>query len=98
MTEGFKIVLTCFEYKETPPSIKELSIVFASETEAENALLRLVINELSELNGIMENGSFPERRFIAMLDNEDHDAVINCWDGPDYMPVIYYDIVSTVTN
>lgn len=98
MTEGYKIVLTCFEYKETNPSTKELPIVFASETEAENALLRLVIDELSELNGITEDGSFPERRFIAMLDNEDHDAVINCWDGPDYMPVTYYDIVSTVTN
>jgi hypothetical protein len=53
-----------------------------------------VLDELASLNGIMEDDEFPERRFIATMEDEDHDVVINCWDGPDYRPVTCYDVMA----
>ena len=61
MTERYQATLTKFEYQNPNPTITELPIIFSSHTEAENAMLHWVIDDLSELNGIMENGSFPER-------------------------------------
>jgi len=57
-------------------------------------MLCCVIDELRSLNGILEDDTFPELRFIATMAEEDHDVIINAWDGPDYRPVTCYDVIT----
>lgn len=89
----YKINMTCHDFENSEPYFDEVNGEFGSKMEAELAMLRCVLDELQSLNGIMEDDTFSERRFIATIEDEDHDVVINAWDGPDYRPVTCYDIV-----
>jgi hypothetical protein len=89
-----KIFLTCYDFDKKQPYFDEVAGVFRSKMEAENTMFHLAIDELACLNGITEDESFPERRFIATTEDEDYDLVINAWDGPDYRPVTCYNIMS----
>lgn len=89
----YKIVLSSYDFDKSESYKDEVKGVFTSKMNAEIVMLDCVFDELQSLNGILENDAFPERRFIATREDEEHDVVINAWDGPDYRPVTCYDIV-----
>ena len=94
MSNKYKILLTCYDFDRNEPYLDEVIGVDSTETKARYEMMRCVIDELQDLNGILEDGTFPERRFIATMEDEEHDVVINAWDGPDYRPVTCYDIIT----
>lgn len=89
----YKIHMAFYDFENSEPYFDEVNGEFGSKMEAELAMLRCVLDELQSLNGIMEDDTFPERRFIATTEDEDHDVVINAWDGPDYRPVTCYKVM-----
>lgn len=89
----YKILLTCYDFDKKEPYFDEVIGVYNSKIEAENVMFNCVLDELQCLNGIMEDDTFPERRFIAATESEDFDIVVHAWDGPDYRPVTCYKIM-----
>ena len=90
----YKILLTCYDFGNSKPYLDEVTGVFTTYTRARCEMLHCVLDELESLNGIMEDDTFPERRFISTMENEHHDVVINAWDGPDYSPVTCYNVMT----
>lgn len=90
----FKVIQLCYDFEDKPPYFDEGSWTHATREKAEISMLRSVIDELACLNGIMEDGNFPERSFIATMEDEEYDVVVNAWDGPDYRPVTCYKVLS----
>ena len=90
----YKVIYLCYDFENEPPYFDEGPLEFPSREKAEISMLHSVIDELTGLNGIMEDGNFPERSFIATMEDEEYDVVINCWDGPDYRPVTCYKAAS----
>lgn len=90
----YKVLQVCYDFANQPPYFDELSGTFNTKTEAENSMYHCVIDELVMLNGIMEDDTFPERRFVATKEDENYDIVVNAWDGPDYRPVTCYKVMS----
>ena len=93
MKEKYKIVLTCYDFDNPKPYFDEIEGVFNTVSEAERILYFSVLDELTELNDVNGDGQFSERRFLSQLHDEEHNIVINCWDGLDYSPVTCYDII-----
>lgn len=89
----YKIVLTCYDFDKPEPYTEELPSRYETPEQAKLSMHTLVLDELESLNSIDADGNFPERRFIANTEDQDHDIVINAWDGPDYRTVTCYDIV-----
>ena len=87
----YKIVLTCFDI-ESNSHIEESEQRFNSKEKAEIFMLRLMNDELQNLNEPDENNTPHTRVFIADLEGM-HDAIVRMWDGDDYWDVTYYDIV-----
>ena len=92
--EKYKVLLLCYDFANKPPCFDELSFTSDLKVDTMVCMYQCVLDELESLNGIMENDTFPERRFIATMEDEDYDVVINCWDGPDYRPVTCYKVLS----
>lgn len=90
----YKILLTCYDFDKKEPYLDEVTGVFATELRARYEMLSCVLDELTSLNGIMEDDTFPERRFISTMENKYHDIVVNAWDGPDYRHVTCYDVIT----
>ena len=90
----YKILLTCYDFDKKEPYLDEVAGVYATNTRARCEMLHCVLDELECLNGIMDGDIFPERRFISTMADENHDVVINAWDGPDYRPVTCYDVIT----
>lgn len=91
----YNIKLLCHDFENKPPYHDHIEGNFPTKEAAEATMLHAIIDELNSLNGINEDGTFPERRFTVQMEDETHDAVIICWDGEDYRPVTCYDIVET---
>ena len=92
--EMYKVLQVLYDFENDSPYFDELSGTFDTKEKAECSMYRCVIDELECLNGINENDTFPERIFIATMEMEDYNVVINAWDGPDYRPVTYYKVLS----
>ena len=93
----YKILLTCYDFDKQEPYLDEVTGVYATELRARYEMLHCVLDELESLNGIMDGDTFPERRFISTMEDEEHDVVVNAWDGPDYRPVTCYDVLAQTT-
>lgn len=91
----FKVKLLCYNYEEPTPSHDIIPCEFATHEAAETAMLHHILDELNQLNGINEDGNFPEHRFTVQMEDETHDAIVLCWDGEDYAPVTCYNIIET---
>ena len=89
----YKIVLTCYDFDKKNPYFDEVIGTYTSEIKAKYEMFHCVLDELTSLNGIMADDTFPELRFIATTEDEHHDVVIDAWDGPDYRPVTCYDVM-----
>ena len=89
----YKVLQVCYDFSNNLPYYDEVSEIFDTKEQAECSMYQCVIDELEALNGISENGDFPERRFIATRETEDYDVVINAWDGSDYRPVTCYKVL-----
>lgn len=94
MDNKYVIVMQCYDVDRKNPYPDEVEEVFDDATYARYQMLCCVLDELDSLNGILEDGTFPELRFIATMEDEKHDVIIQAWDGPDYRPVTCYDMVS----
>ena len=93
----FKVKLLCYNHGDPTPSHDVIPCEFATHEAAETAMLHHILDELNQLNGVDEDGNFPERHFTVQMEDETHDAIILCWDGEDYNPVTCYDIIETDT-
>lgn len=89
----FKIVKTCYEYGNPEPYMEESPVRYTTRVQAECDMYVEVIEELNSFNMPDENEHRPERSFSATMEDEEHDCVVLCWDGDDYMPVTCYDVV-----
>lgn len=90
----YKVIYLCYDFEGIPPYFDEGYCTYPTRESAENSMFRSALCELEELNGILEDDTFPERRFISTLEDEEYDVVINCWDGPDYRHVTCYKVGS----
>lgn len=91
----YKVLQVCYDFANKPPYYDELLETFDTKEKAECYMYQCVIDELESLNGISEDDTFPERRFIATRETEGYDVVINAWDGTDYRPVTCYKVLPT---
>ena len=89
----FRIDLLKYEYGNPIPVECKLETRYDTIEAVTCAMYHMVIEEISDLNSALEDGTFPERRFTAQLNHEVYDAVIVCWDGDDYSNVTCYSIV-----
>ena len=92
--EKYKVLQVCYDYDNEPPYFEELSCTSTVKSEAEVCMYACVIDELECLNGIGEDDTFPERRFIATTSGETYDVSVWAWDGPDYRPVSCYKVMT----
>ena len=90
----YKVLQVCYDFENRPPYFDELSQTHSSRDKAEIDMYKYVLDELDCLNGIMEGDAFPERRFIATIEDKEYDVVVNAWDGPDYRPVTCYKVIT----
>lgn len=95
-----KIKKTC--YDATPgvkPYVDFVLKDFADKDDAEEALFKIVNEEVEKLNQGEAEGEF-----IATFEDEQHSAVVNFWEGEscetdrDYRPVTEYDIVLNINR
>ena len=102
--EKYRVVLTCWEYKEPKPYADDLSGValslFSSEEDALEAIQKSVADELKTLNeGRVlvpvedSDGNVVGYDYDFRSDRlDDHDNIVRFWDGADYQNVTAYDI------
>lgn len=69
---------------------------FGSRLTAEHYALFCAIDDLEQLCSMMDDGTYPELRFVPTMGDEDYYIVINAWDGPNYQPVVTYKIVKEI--
>lgn len=86
--------MQCYDVDRKDPYPDEVQGAFDDVTYARYHMLCCVIDELRSLNGILEDDTFPELRFIATMEDTEHGVIIQAWDGPDYRPVTCYDVIT----